>query len=228
MRRLNKLSLDKIKQWEGLRLEAYQDQAGVWTIGYGHTGEDVYQGLVITKAEADKLLKQDLQWAQTAVDQNVKVELTDNQYGALVSFVFNVGATAFKNSTLLRKLNAGNYEAVPQELARWNKITVNGKKVPNRGLSNRRAAEAGLWATGEFVASNFAAVEDDRTPVRKTGEAKGGAVAGVGIAGEVATEAANQLGYVAEISPYIRILFTVLTITGVALTMYALIKRSRE
>lgn len=158
-RSVNKASLDKIKQWEGLRLTAYKDSVGVWTIGYGHTGADVKPGMTITNARADELLRGDLRTAERAVDSSVTVPLSDNQFGALVSFVFNVGSGAFKGSTLLKKLNAGDYDAVPAELARWNKGTVGGsisgggKKVVIPGLVNRRAAEIGLWATGAFVSS---------------------------------------------------------------------------
>ena len=146
-------SLEKLKQWEGLRLTAYKDSVGVLTIGYGHTGADVKPGMTITNARADELLRGDLRTAERAVDSSVTVPLSDNQFGALVSFVFNVGSGAFKGSTLLKKLNAGDYDAVPAELARWNKGTVGGKKVVIPGLVNRRAAEIGLWATGAFVSS---------------------------------------------------------------------------
>ena len=152
-RKVTPFVIEKIKQWEGLRLTAYRDAGGVLTIGYGHTGDDVHAGLKITQEQADKLLASDLFRFERAVDEGVKVALTDNQFGALVSFTFNVGVGAFQSSTLLRKLNAGDYSAVPGELARWNKITVDGKKLVLNGLSNRRAAEAGLWATGAFVAS---------------------------------------------------------------------------
>ena len=152
-RSVNKASLDKIKQWEGLRLTAYTDSVGVWTIGYGHTGADVKPGMTITNERADELLRGDLRTAERAVDSSVTVPLSDNQFGALVSFVFNVGSGAFKGSTLLKKLNAGDYDSVPAELARWNKGTIGGKKVVIPGLVNRRAAEIGLWATGAFVSS---------------------------------------------------------------------------
>jgi lysozyme len=83
--------------------------------------------------------------AAKAVEKHVIVPLTDNQYAALVSFVFNMGETNFRNSTLLRRLNAKDYAAVPAELAKWNKVTVDGQKVPSMGLTKRRKAEAELW-----------------------------------------------------------------------------------
>jgi lysozyme len=85
------------------------------------------------------------------VEDAVQVTLNDNQFAALVSFCFNVGEGAFRGSTLLKKLNAGNFDAVPSELARWNKV---GKNV-SAGLTNRRAAEAGLWVKGAHVSSNY-------------------------------------------------------------------------
>jgi lysozyme len=145
----------KLEQFEGLRLTAYKDSVGVLTIGYGHTGKDVVPGLTITQADADQLLASDLVEAENAVSRLVKVPLSDNQFGALVSFTFNVGTSAFAGSSLLKKLNAGDYEAEPAELAKWNKGTVNGKKVVLPGLTNRRAAEAGIWATGAHVSSNY-------------------------------------------------------------------------
>lgn len=145
----------KLEQFEGLRLTAYRDAVGVLTIGYGHTGPDVRPGLTIDRARADQLLAQDLAEAESAVSRLVKVPLSDNQFGALVSFAFNVGTSGFAGSTLLKKLNAGNYDAVPGELAKWNKGTVNGKKVAIPGLTNRRAAEAGIWAAGAHVSSNY-------------------------------------------------------------------------
>lgn len=169
-RNITPFVLGKLKQWEGLRLEAYQDSGGVWTIGYGHTGPDVRKGLRITEARAEELLAADLSRFERGVNNGVKVPLTDNQFGALVSFAFNVGLgdprnkkapVGFLTSTLLRKLNAGNYNAVPSELAKWK--YDNGKVV--QGLVNRRAAEAGLWATGAFVASAPVEAAPARAPL---------------------------------------------------------------
>lgn len=135
-----------IKKMEGCELEAYKCPAGIWTIGYGHTtaaGEpDVTEGMKITQREAAVILKQDLRKFEDAINRLVKVELSQSQFDALVSFVFNIGAGAFAKSTLLKKLNAGDYDAVPSELAKWSKA---GKKVL-KGLVARRAAEAALWS----------------------------------------------------------------------------------
>lgn len=156
MNRVNAETIEHVKRWEGLVLEAYPDPGSrngePWTIGYGHTSDDfmrVYKGLKITPAEAEAALAHDLGEVADAIDGLVKVPLTGNQRGALVSFVFNVGVGAFRKSTLLKKMNAGDYNAVPGELAKW--VKNDGKTM--QGLVNRRAAEAGLWAKGDFVAS---------------------------------------------------------------------------
>lgn len=166
MREVDSKSLAKLKQWEGLRLTAYKDSGGVLTIGYGHTSDlycKVLPGDHIDEAKADDLLRHDIAEAEMVVAASVKVPLSDPQFGALVSFAYNVGTEAFRKSSLLRKLNAGDYDAVPRELARWNKD--NGKVEP--GLTNRRAAEAGLWASGAYV-SSASAKASTSTPLLQT------------------------------------------------------------
>ncbi|MBD3844275.1 lysozyme [Bosea sp. SSUT16] len=162
-RRISPEGLALIKQWEGCKLTAYKDVAGVWTIGYGSTGPHVTAGLKISQEEADQLLLADLDRFERAVERLVKVPLTDGQFAALVSFAFNVGegAKGFAGSTLLKKLNAGDYAAVPKELMKW--VNAGGKKVS--GLVNRRAAEAGLWAKGSFVSSNTVEAKPAKPPV---------------------------------------------------------------
>lgn len=134
-----------IQQFEGRRLEAYKCPAGVWTIGYGHTSAagkpEVKPGMVITKQEANDILVRDLVRYEDAVDRLVKVPLTQNQFDALVSFTFNVGEGALAKSTLLKRLNAGDYNAVPAELMKWTK--GGGKELP--GLVRRRRAECAMW-----------------------------------------------------------------------------------
>jgi len=139
--------LSLIKEFEGLRLKAYTDVAGIWTIGYGHTGRTNSQTPDITAEEANELLEDDVRWAVAAVDRVVRVPITDNQKAALISFCFNVGVGALTGSTLLRKLNAGDYTGAAKEFKRWNKVTspTSGKKIVSRGLSRRRAAEAKLF-----------------------------------------------------------------------------------
>ena len=141
MRTTSKDGVESIKQWEQLRLEAYlPTPRDRWTIGYGHT-YGVESGDVCTEVEALAWLQDDLDWAERAVVNNVEVHLTQNQFDALVSLTFNIGKEAFKRSTLLEVLNAGKYDEVPAQIARWNK--QKGKVL--RGLVRRRAHEALLW-----------------------------------------------------------------------------------
>lgn len=225
-RQVNALTISKLKEWEGLRLVPYQDDAGVWTDGYGNTHGVVPHGPAITQAKAEADLRRNLRSAAAAVDRLVKVPLTDNQFGALVSFVFNVGIAAFTVSTLLKLLNQGRYEAVPAQLARWNKVTVKGKKVVSRGLTNRRAAEAGLWATGDFVAS---APSAPLAPARlsESRTLQGAAVTSVGTVGAALTDASTQMTMVADYSDTLRIVFIVVTVAGIALTVYGRVRQER-
>jgi len=137
---INASGLKLIKEFEGLRLKAYRCPAGVLTIGYGHTG-GVREGQVLTQEEAEELLKKDLLVFERGVRNYVKVPLTDNQFSALVSFSYNVGLGAFGKSTLLRKLNARDYNGAATEFAKWNK---GGGKVL-LGLTRRRTAEKELF-----------------------------------------------------------------------------------
>lgn len=132
--------LDHIKQWEALRTHAYLDSVGVWTIGYGHT-RTARKGMTISEAKAEQLLERDVAWAEAAVSKYVNVPITQNQYDALVSLCFNIGATAFRKSTLVRELNKKNYEAVPSQLMRWK----HGGGRVIKGLVNRRMSEVALW-----------------------------------------------------------------------------------
>jgi len=138
--KISKAGLDLIKQYEGLKLTAYRCSAGVLTIGYGHT-HGVKTGDVITAQQADEYLREDVQIAELNVNTNVKTPLTQNQFDALVSFVFNVGVGNFVKSTLLKKLNTGNYSGAADELLKW----VNAGGKPLDGLRKRRTAERELF-----------------------------------------------------------------------------------
>lgn len=132
-----------IQQFEGCREKAYQDCVGVWTIGYGHTG-NVKAGQVISKKEADRLLSEDLKRFESGVEKNVKVALTQNQFDALVSFCYNLGVGSLQKSTLLKKLNNGDHKGAAEEFLKWNKA---GGKVLT-GLVRRREAERQLFLAG--------------------------------------------------------------------------------
>lgn len=136
-----------IKRFEGLELEAYQDIAGIWTIGYGHTGSDVQPGMRISEREAEALLKRDLRPREAAVNDLVRVPLNQNEFDALVSFVYNVGIGGFERSTSRRRLNRGDRVGAADALTWWNKATVNGVLRAVTGLTRRRAAERALFLT---------------------------------------------------------------------------------
>jgi len=140
---------DLIKKHEGLRLKAYPDPGtggAPWTIGYGHTG-GVKRGDTITQLQADHYLDDDMAEAFACVDSLVTVSITDKQRGALCSFVFNVGCGAFKKSTLLRLLNAGDYTGAAAQFPRWNKSA--GNILP--GLVRRRGEERALFLSGTDI-----------------------------------------------------------------------------
>ena len=147
--------LDLLTQWEGCELKVYNDAAGLPTIGVGHllTKSELMSGKIniggvpvkyadgITSQQAEQLLAQDLGPTEAAVNNGVKVKLSQNQFDALTSFTFNVGVSAFTNSTLLKVLNQGQYAQVPEQLMRWTR--AGGRVV--QGLVNRRQNEIKLW-----------------------------------------------------------------------------------
>lgn len=137
--------LSLTEQCEGCELHAYQDQVGVWTIGYGHTGPDVVSGLSITQDQAAQLLAADIASAARCVNNAVAVQLMQDEFDALVDFVFNLGAGAFESSTLLRDLNAGDFTSAAAQFDVWDH--AGGAVVA--GLLRRRQAETALFQSGE-------------------------------------------------------------------------------
>jgi lysozyme len=129
-----------IESFEGLRLTAYRDSVGVWTIGYGHTA-NVRPDERITEAEAEAFLRRDAEGAEQAVSQLVAVPLTQGQFDALVDFVFNLGRAALAGSTLLRLLNDGDHAGAAAEFPKW--CHAGGAVLP--GLVARRAKERALF-----------------------------------------------------------------------------------
>ena len=143
---ISKEGLSLIKKFEGCELEAYLFPAGVWTIGYGHT-KDVKEGDKINKEEADYLLQEEMIEYESYINDFVEVPLNQNQFDALCSWVYNLGPTNLKNSTMLRVLNEEKYADVPQEIKRWNKA---GGEVLD-GLIKRREAEAKMFLGEEWL-----------------------------------------------------------------------------
>jgi len=129
------------KQFEGLVLSSYQDQVGVWTIGYGHTGPSVHGGQTITEDQANQLLASDIAGAVTCVNGAVRSAIQQNQFDALVDFVFNLGCAALLSSTLLRMVNAGDFAGAASQFLLWDH--AGGVVVP--GLLRRREAESDLF-----------------------------------------------------------------------------------
>lgn len=132
--------IDLIKRWEGCRIKAYRCPAGIWTVGYGHTGT-VKPGTSISYDKAEELLKQDLQRFEKAVKTLVTVPINQNQFDALVSFTYNVGVKAFGDSTLLSLLNQKKYLPASDQFLRWTK--AGSKTLP--GLVLRRSEERDLF-----------------------------------------------------------------------------------
>ena len=173
-RRISAEALDLLKRWEGCVLHAYDDAdparpprfiqpgdavRGTLTISYGHT-RTVRPGQRITAAEAERLLREDLAPVEAAIERVIIVPLTDGQHGALVSFAFNLGHSTAQGSPLASitaTLNRGDYDGALRRMGLYVKQRRNGRLVTVPGLVNRRAAEAGLWARGEFVASRHVA-----------------------------------------------------------------------
>ena len=169
-------ALELIKSFEGIpdgdpntvNIDAYIDPVGIWTIGWGHAiahqggwlrgahNKDVARALYpggITKAQAETLLRGDLLDSARDVLRLVKVGLDDGQFGALVSFAFNLGAGNLGQSTLLRLLNTGDYGGAADQFLRWNMGTINGVKQPLPGLTRRRGAERALFLGEDWRAA---------------------------------------------------------------------------
>ena len=207
--KMSQMGIDALlKKFEGCKLKAYRCPAGVCTIGYGHTSAagdpEVTDGMTIKQSEADEILKRDLVKYEKAVAEMVKQPLTQHQFDVLVDFAYNAGVGALKSSTLLKKVNAGDFDAVPAELMKWTK--GGGKVLP--GLVRRRQAESAWWSAGDDhpVDAEDQRTEPDPVPARTMVESKQGNAAiltaglgGLGAAKEIAAQAqdasdtANQL-----------------------------------
>lgn len=150
MTKTSEKTLDFIKQWEGCRLRAYLDSAGVPTIGYGHTA-GVRMGDTCTQEQADAWLEEEVEWFQNAVLSACSVTPNRNQLTALVSFTYNLGLGNLRKSLLLKKHNARNFTGAAMEFLKWDKArhpeTKQLRAVP--GLTNRRKAERQMYATPE-------------------------------------------------------------------------------
>jgi lysozyme len=171
--KMNDKGIALICDFEGCRTEAYQDAVGVWTIGYGHTSvaglPSVSPGATVTRDGAAGILMRDLETFCAGVKSAITATLNDNQFSALVSFAYNVGLGNFRNSSVLRSVNAYRYDQVPAELAQW--VRAGGKVLP--GLIRRRAAEAALFLLDDqpasFSTANYQTVGSIETGVSNSG-----------------------------------------------------------
>ncbi|MCP5432793.1 MAG: lysozyme [Alphaproteobacteria bacterium] len=223
--KINHDGLELIKTFEGLRLQAYQDAVGVWTIGYGHT-RTARPGKQITESDAEDLLRQDLDGFEDAVSRLVKVPLNENEFSALVSLTFNIGEGAFSKSTALKRLNAGDRKGAADAIEWWNKVRQGGQFVELRGLTRRRAAEKALFLkpiappvpepepqTGLAENTRVAPVEepDRRGSLSSSRTMQGAGAAGVAGASGAVTAAAEQLKNVDTKNPIVRSFFDFLS-----------------
>jgi len=153
---VNQRTIELIKRWEGCKLTAYQDIAGIWTIGYGTTanagvGIEPHNGMTITQEQADELLHKTLDNFAAKVASLLKVPVTANEFGACVMLSYNIGLGAFDKSTVLRELNAGNKSAAAGAFHMWNK--AGGRVV--KGLMARRDAEVELFLTKDVLVADM-------------------------------------------------------------------------
>jgi len=137
MAEVSPVGLSLIKRFEGVRLIAYPDVGGVWTIGWGHTGPDVVRGMEITQEEADALLVKDVSKFARGVEKLLSRSATQGQFDALISLAYNIGLGAFKDSTVLKRFNAGQIPGAAEAFILW----VRAKGMIYEGLVKRRAAE---------------------------------------------------------------------------------------
>jgi lysozyme len=237
MKRLSQQGAALVHEFEGLRLTAYQDEAGVWTIGWGHTGPDARPGARITRARAEELFDADNDAAEAAVHrlERLRTEsLSQEQFDALVSFEFNTGALSNKNNRVTQHVINGRDDLVDDEMLRWVHITDPGtkKKRVSNGLKRRRMAEAALWVKGctpvmfnspEELEAVVGATPQPITPATPTVQATSSpAVQGsaVATASTVLATAAEQIEPLAPYSDTLRIVFVILALAGVALAVW--------
>jgi lysozyme len=136
---------------EGIRTKSYLDQVGVWTIGVGHTGPEVGPGLVWTKEKVMEVFRADIGRFAVAVTKLVSAALKQHEFDALVSLAFNIGTGNFASSTLLRKLNGGDYRGAGEQFPRWNKGKVKGVLTELPVLTARRRRERRLFEEGRYA-----------------------------------------------------------------------------
>ncbi len=240
MRSIPDVAVTFVADWEKLRLKAYRDAVGVWTIGYGHTGPEVKAGLTITPETAQAWLREDLGVAAGRLAQRIGAivdELTENQYAALLSFVFNLGCDPAW--TIWKVLKARAFDQVPVQMMRF--VYAGKKKL--QGLVNRRAAEVALWSTGEPGSADEAppssvtrAVETPPAPMTKPLAKSKSFIATGAAAATTATVAVKQVSD--TVAPYasqsetvakvVAVLATIAAVCAVAALVFQWLKHRSE
>ena len=231
---VSKHGIDLIKRFEGLHkvqpdgmISSYRCPANRWTIGWGSC-KGVRSGMKITKEEAELRLLDDIREHADIVKQYVSVPLSEGQFDSLVSFVFNLGGGNFRSSTLLKKLNKGLYDEVPEQIMRWNKARVNGKLTPLKGLTRRRAAEASIFSSdAKFPADDGGAVAPQKISASAPKSlTKSKTMAGAGVAGAATAlgEITPQIQALVPYSESMKTIFLLCAIGGIALAAYARFK----
>jgi lysozyme len=230
--------INLVKKFEGLHrvqpdgmVSAYRCPAGKYTCGWGAT-RGVRSGTKWTKEYCDMRLVEDLADHSKAIKKYVQVPLSQGQFDALTSFVFNLGEGNFRSSTLLKKLNKGLYDDVPEQIMRWNKARVDGKLTPLKGLTRRRAAEAAIFSRDAAMPSDEGGPDMVQKPTAEAPKSlvKSKTMAGVGIAGTATAmnEMAGQLQGLVAYADSLKTIFLVCAIGGIALAAYARWKDNKE
>lgn len=232
--------INLVKKFEGLHkqtedgdIRAYRCPAGKWTIGWGHC-KGVKSGMRVSVAECEQFIQDDLNEAGAAIRRHVNVPLSQYQFDALASFVFNLGEGNFRSSTLLKKLNKGLYDEVPEQIMRWNKARVEGVLTPLRGLTRRRTAEAALFSMDAPLAEDGGDLmpqKPEQQATKKLAKSKtiaGAGAAGIGTIGSVLGDAAANIEGLIAYSDSLKFIFLGLTIAGIALVTYSRIKDHKE
>lgn len=236
--KISTAGLNLVKQFEGLHkvgedglIYPYLCPANKLTQGYGAT-KGIKKGITWTKSECEQRLIADLSDHAQVIYKQVKVPLSQNQFDALVCFVYNLGGTNFRKSTLLKKLNKSEYDEVPGELMKWNKARVSGTLQPLKGLTRRRAAEAALFSMDSKLPDEEGGepmVQKPQAnaikPLRKSKTMVGAGVGGVAVG---LSEVSSQLEGFISYSETLKTIFLILAIAGIGLAAYARFKDHKE
>jgi lysozyme len=234
---INSEGIALVKDFEGCKLKAYKCPAGIWTIGYGHTGPDVKPTSKISQAQANALLSADLSKAGEAVSAACQRDPNPNQLAAMTSLAFNIGRGAFEKSTVLKAHNRGDTTSAGRAFMMWNKARVNGKLVEMPGLVSRRARESALYLKAARDADRTAMPQAVAAP---PSTASSQTVVGSGIAGgavglAATADAVRQVsdiayssGPIIDLVKYAPYVLVVVALLAIGYVIYRRVKQRRE